>query len=87
VTAAYLEDQGRLGIPLIFFNTGSSPRSLKNKVRAAAGDHQTIVSAVRTNTRSGRISTGSDRPSPVINSTNICGVISRPSAKRAPLPS
>jgi hypothetical protein len=49
--------------------------------------YQTIISAVRTNTRSGKISTGTDLPRPAITSTSISGVINWPSDNCASLPS
>ena len=46
----------------MFFKAGSAPRSLKNMVCSRAGLHHTIISAVRTSTRAGKISAGTDLP-------------------------
>src|SRR5207302_3911374 len=61
-------------LPLSFFNMASPPRSLKNMTICPAGFHQTIVSAVRTRTRSGRISVGVDWPRSFIRCASIWGV-------------
>src|ERR1700756_1215333 len=62
--SGHFEQQGRVRVDRhsMLFKTWSLPPSLKNMVWSRAGLHQTIISAVRTSTRAGKISAGTDLP-------------------------
>ena len=75
----------RASFDAILLATGATvPRDLPIPGRGLAGIHQAMVSVVRTRTRSGRISAGTDFPRLTNKSVSRSGVTNWPSASLAP---